>query len=225
MAPAAISVLQGTAIFERNRPVVGATVVVLAEAPDGETLLTTTDAKGRFRVDAIADGRYTVEFQRMGLQTVRKAGVDLKAPFRPTVEVILRPGPAPAAPPPAPASGSNPPFDLIGRVTDRGGNGMADVRIRLVPPGAAADPLDVESSDGGDFAAARLVPGRWTVETRGLAFLPIRAAVELRPGSRLRIVLVPQPAGFEPIPLDLLPVEEPVPPPEEPRVNPPGSAA
>src|SRR5262245_55994919 len=58
--------LQGTAIFTRNRPVAGATVVVSTRSRDAvpRILVTATDARGTFRIDGLSEGSYDVEFLR-----------------------------------------------------------------------------------------------------------------------------------------------------------------
>lgn len=220
-APARPSRLQGTAIFERNRPVTGATIVIFPEYPSGEIVISTTDAKGNFRIDNVPDGAYTVSFERAGLATLRKEHVELKAPFRPTVEVVMKA--APQGPPAAPATSAGD-LSLTGRATDREGAPVSDLTIRLTREGADTDPIERRTGENGEFSATGLAEGNWLLEAKGLAYLTVRATVPLTPTApRIRLVLVPQPPAFDPIPIDLLPPEEPIPPPEAPAVPPPAT--
>jgi hypothetical protein len=187
-------------------------VTVIPEGPGGEVLVTTTDSRGTFRVDDVPDGLYTVVFERSGLESVRKQHVELKAPFRPTVEVLMKAGnalvvAAPARPDETAA--------VTGRATDRDGAVVSDLKVRLVPAKGDSDPLEVVTTATGAFEATGLAPGPWMLEARGLAYLPVRATLPLDGGGlRLRLVLVPQPPAFDPLPEDLLPPEEPIPPPD-----------
>ena len=85
-------------------------------------------------------------------------------------------------------------------------------------PGICANRL---SGRDGEFAASGLAEGEWILEAKGLEFLPVRATLPLTGGAtRVRLVLVPQPTAFDPLPIDLLPEEEPIPPPAAPPVEP-----
>ncbi len=48
------------------------------------------------------------------------------------------------------------------------------------------------------------------IEASAVGFLPVRKHVELRGDALLRIAMVRQPADYEPSPLELMPLEEPL---------------
>ncbi len=214
--PPRVALLQGTAILARNRPVAGATVLVRATSRVGDLYLTSTDAKGAFRLDDVPDGAYDVEFLRDGLLPIRKDKVDVRSPFRSIVEVTMKTstGTAPAAAraggTAAQAPGS---LKLHGSVGGRDGRPMSDVPIRLVRRDAAMDPREARTGPDGLFEVDGLAPGEFTLESRGLGVLPVRADLRLDASARIRLVLVPQPTLYEPSPVDLAPPEEPIPPP------------
>jgi len=210
-APLRPARLQGSVKLERNRPVVGAAVTVIPEAGDGPLIVTTTDSRGTFRVDDVPDGAYTVVFERSGLDAVRKQHVELKAPFRPTVEVVMKPGTGlvVAAPQQADTAAT-----VAGIAGDRDGGSVSDLKVRLLPAKGDTDPRETVTDAAGAFELTDVPPGPWTLEARGLAYLPVRATLPLAGGTlRVRLVLVPQPPAFDPLPEDLLPPEEPIPPP------------
>jgi hypothetical protein len=214
-APTATTRLQGAATFERNRPVVGATVAVRPESRAGEVRLTTTDAKGNFRIDGLADGQYTVEFHREDLETVKKPGVSLRAPFRAIVEVKMRPRATPRSAPSAPrAEGVSAEARIEGKVLGPEGTPASDVRVRAVRSDAAVDPRETRTGADGTFALEGLIPGEWRLESLGLGYLPVRLDLQVAGPTRLELHLVRQAATHLPLPLDLLPHEEPIPPPD-----------
>jgi hypothetical protein len=207
--------LEGSAILGRHRPVVGATVV--ASADPNRFDVTTTDARGRFVLEGLADGSYRVEVTREGLEPVVKEGVELRFPFRAVVEVQLQPvaapqsGATPAAVPQAPESAEA--LELRGRVVEGAGSaGMSDVALRLTHAAGLTDPRLLRSRTDGSFEVRDGVAGAWILETRSVGYLPVRAALQLARDSRIEIRLVRQPASYEPSALELMPPEElPVP--------------
>ena len=84
--------------------------------------------------------------------------------------------------------------------------------MRIVNEDGRADPRTIESDDEGRAEFGPITAGRWTLESRGLGFLPIRAQVELVGDTDLMLVMVPQPGDYDPSALELLPPERPIPP-------------
>ena len=66
--------------------------------------------------------------------------------------------------------------------------------------------------DDGGFALAEFPSGRWRVETRAVGFLPIWVVANFDVDLEVTLSLVPQPAGYDPSPLELMPPEQPLPP-------------
>lgn len=214
-SPARTTSLQGTAILGRSRPVAGATVLAAARSGPARIFVTSTDGRGTFLLDNVPEGAYDVEFLRDGLEAVRKEKVEVRAPFRAIVEVTMRAASASAPPArveraPAAEAGT---LTLGGHASGRDGQPLSDVRVRIVRRDAAEDPREVRSGADGSFEVGSLAPGEFELDSGGLGVLPVRARFRLQESGQLRLVLVSQPTVYEPSPLELLPPEEPIPPP------------
>jgi hypothetical protein len=208
--------MQGSAILERNRPIAGATVLVRSTSRPGEIYVTATNAKGAFRLEGLPDGVYEVEFRREGLETLKKDKVEMHSPFRSIVEVTMKPGKKEAASsnPSAQAAEADGSVRIDGTAVGEDGAGVPDVLVRLARTDAEVDPREVRTGKDGTFQVDGVTAGEWELESRGLAFLPLRASLRLDKPTRIELRLVPQPAIYEPPPEDLLPREEPIPPPD-----------
>jgi hypothetical protein len=206
--------LQGAALLGRNRFVVGATVLVTRPEKASELFVTASDHRGRFRVDDLPDGDYRVEVRREGLLPVVKENVGLRFPSRAVVEVTMQPvGGAEATAPVEPAGELPAAVAVRGRVTSREGKPLADIPLRFARPDGREDPVVVRTGADGGFDLPPLSGGRWRLEARVVGFLPIWAELPLADDTELSLSLVPQPAGYAPSPLELMPAEELVAPP------------
>jgi hypothetical protein len=179
--------------------------------------VTSSDSKGRFRVDGLPDGNYRLEVRREGLQTVTKESVTLRFPSRAVIEVTMRP--LESAPEPAPLPAAAEPLIGVPRVAVQGTvvarddlEAMPDVSLRLVRTDGRADPVVVRTTEGGAFEVPSLPAGPWRLETRVVGFLPMWVGMDLGEDTSMTVLLVPQPAGYDPSPLELMPPEQPIPP-------------
>ncbi len=208
--------LQGTVYEGRRRNVVGATIVIGSETDGARQFITSSDVRGRFHVGDLPNGSYRVDLQREGYAPVRKSEVELRFPFRAVVEVLMKrvdlgaDGVAvPRRQPSTPGSVS-----VRGQVTVRAeAKPLGDVMIRFVRVDGGDDPRQVLTARDGTFAVEGLFTGRWQVEVRGVGFLAIQTALDLGQDTDLSFALVEQPPDFKPGPLELMPSEEPIPPP------------
>ena len=206
--------LQGRAFLGRRQPVIGASV--LAKLQDGgRAFLTVTDEKGDFRFENMPEGTYRVELRRADLVPVIKEGVALQAPFRAVLELPMVAAPQAdatrASGNAAPPTGTH--VRLAGRVTDRDGAPMPDVRMRWVAVDGRGDPAVTTTRSDGSFEVSALSAGEWRVHLLGLGYLPLRATMPVERDAQLDIVLVRQSASYEPLAIDIIPEEEPIPPP------------
>jgi hypothetical protein len=213
--PERVSRLQGTAYLDRNEDVIGATVVVHAMENRSTIYLTSTDEHGRFKIEGLPDGSYKVRVHRHGVETMVKDNVSLRFPFRAVVELdmeqvergpilptgIARDGDAP--------SGM---ATLRGMARTPGGLPMGEVKLRIVRTDGQTDPLMATTAEDGTFQIDGITSGEWRVTIVGVGMLPIRTWVYLVDDHRLEIKLVLQPAAYEPSPLELMPIEDPIPP-------------
>jgi hypothetical protein len=207
--------LLGHARTGRRRWVTGAVVLATPESGESRIFVTTTDEKGKYRFESIPEGVYDVILMKHGLAPVTKDDVVLKFPFRQVLEVLMEPGAgevadAFGAATTAPGAATS----LEGLVRSRDGEALAEVRIRLIRADGTVDPRFAMSGQEGRFNLSDLEPGGWRMEILGAGFLPIRAPVTLAGQATVTAVLVAQPASYEPQPLDLMPPEMPIPPPE-----------
>jgi len=213
--PPRVSRLQGTAYLDRNEDVIGATVVVHAMEDRSTVYLTSTDEHGRFRIDGLPDGQYKVRVHRHGVETIVKDNVSVKFPFRAVVELdmeqiergpILPTGVAP--------DGDAPPgtATLQGVTLTPGGKPMGEVKLRIVKTRGQTDPHMATTAEDGTFRIDDIEAGEWRVTIVGVGMLPIRTWIYLVGEHALDIRLVLQPAAYEPSPLELMPIEDPIPP-------------
>ena len=207
--------LVGNTRMGRRAWVAGVTVLVTPEWTNPNIYVTSTDEKGIFRLDQLEEGRYEVQFLKYGLATIRKTDVELEFPFQAVVEVVMESATGPVPPVVVPARGSADDAgtaSVLGLMVGRDGDPIAEVRVRMVKADGTVDPVFVMSDETGNFEVNGLAPGLWNLEIRGAGYLPVRAPASLFGETGLRAVLVPQPATYEPQPLDLMPPEEPIPP-------------
>jgi hypothetical protein len=215
-APQRLSRLQGTAYLDRNDDVIGATVVVYKMEDRSKIYLTSTDEHGRFKIDSLPDGRYKVRVHRHGVETIVKNDVNVRFPFRAVVELDMEQvEEGPILPTGSAEEGETPTgmATLKGIARTPGGNPMAEVKLRLVKIDGRTDPLMATTAEDGTFQIDGIPAGEWRVTIVGVGMLPIRTWIYLAGDDELDIRLVLQPAAYEPSPLELMPVEEPIPPP------------
>jgi hypothetical protein len=192
---------------------VGATVLVQARENPSRLYLTSSGEGGSFQVDGLPDGQYRVRVARAGLSPVTKEGIAVRFPFRAVVEVTMRPGRDDTAPAePAPAAGSGDRLALRGQVREREGGAMPEVRLRLARIDGRFDPRSLRTGPEGGFEIPDLPSGKWRLDIQGVGFLPMRQPIDLERDTELSVVMVRQPAQYEPSPLELMPPEQPVPP-------------
>ena len=207
-----VSRLQGKVYLGRNRDVTGAVVRVRNEGDPGRVWLTSTDAKGVFRIEGLADGSYDVRVEREGLEPVEKGAIGVRFPFRAVVELVMKHTETQAqlqasAATVAPSSAG---VRLSGTVRDVALDGVAEARVRIVDPSGRTDPRIFTTGADGTFAFDDLPGGDWAVHVRGVGRLPIRVRLALSADTSLDVILVQQPAAYVPSPLELMPPEEPV---------------
>jgi hypothetical protein len=204
--------LVGRAYLDRNRDVVGATVVVRPVGDPSRIHLTTSDGSGAFSIADLPDGVYTVRIERPGLSTIVKEDVTVRSPFRAVVEVRMQRDPAGQGAAEPAAAVQDRPVRVTGRVVDRDGAPITETRISLVDRWRGAEPAMGETDAAGAFLFDGVPAGRWAIEIAGVAHLPIHTALDLSTDTALEVSLVRQPPDYRPSPQDLMPLERPVAP-------------
>lgn len=208
-AAAPAGLIQGTVILKRHSPVIGAAVLVRREDSAGRIDVTSTDSKGAFKVDSIPDGSYRVEILREGFRTVVKEAIVVRSPFRAVVEIVMEPEAASSGASSGAATGGAA-VRVTGVVSAKDSGPKAEVRVRLSGSGEARSAL---TAADGSFAFDGVASGSHRLEVLGAGYIPIRVAVDLAADASIVATLVPQPPNYAPDPADLLPPEEPIPPP------------
>jgi hypothetical protein len=220
-AAARVSRIQGTVVLSRRNPVVGATVLLTALDAPRRIWVTSTDDRGEFKMDAVPAGSYRLEARRQDLASVVRDRIALNPPFRAVIELTMRPvegGATPdttAAPGPDAAAG----LHVTGKTVDRAGTPVPAARLKWVDAAGRRDPANLQSGEDGTFTLEGLPPGTWRLEVLGVGFLPVRVDLPVAEDTAVTAVLVKQSAGHEPLPLDLIPPEEPIPPPTAPKAT------
>lgn len=212
-APERLSRLQGELSLDRRNKVAGVTVLVRPQDDDALLYLTSSGERGVFRVDGLVDGDYELQLSREGYVTVNKRDVTVRFPFRAVVEITMEQGAIATASPSASAQAGGGTASLQGRVTDWAGQPLSGIRLRLVRPDGTEDPRFFRTGPDGAYSMDSVSAGPWKLEVQGVGFLPLRQRFDLARDTRLQVIMVPQPAGYTPSPLDLMPAEEVLPPP------------
>jgi len=214
--------LQGRVHLSRTRMVVGATVLVQQQDDSSRIFVTSSDEKGRFRVEDLPDGKYKVAIDREGLTPIIKENIGLRFPFRAVIEMPMIPQTEPTSLEAGAAQGGGATSDkkifVHGQVVERGGAPIPEVAVRFIRSDGRADPRPVRTADDGSFELADVLAGHWRLEARGAGFLPIRIGLDLDEDARVEVALVQQPAEYDPSPLELMPPEEPIAPADLPEV-------
>ena len=86
--------------------------------------------------------------------------------------------------------------------------------MRLIRADGSEDPRQAVTTAQGQFAFDELTSGSWNLEMHGAGLLPVRTPLVLSEPTTIAAVLVLQPADYPPVIEDLMPNEEPIPPPE-----------
>jgi hypothetical protein len=200
--------VRGTISYGRHAPAVGAIVVVRPEDAPSPVRVATTGTKGTFAFDGLRDGAYRAEVRRDGYVPVVKFGINVRAPFRAVVEVLLVRGEAPHEEAKA-IEGS---ASLSGTIRVAGGAPLAEARVRLTRADGADDSRMVLTDAAGAFASPELKAGRWRLDAQGAGLLPLRVDLDLAGDVVIDAELAAQPANYRPLPQDLIVPEDVIPP-------------
>jgi hypothetical protein len=206
-----LSRLQGSVNLGRNAPVIGATALVLPQERPTELYLTSSDGKGGFRVDGLPDGLYDVRVVKDGLAPLVKQDISVRFPFRAVVEMEMAPLKK-GAQEDSTASPSSSTLEITGKVVELDAGPLSEVQLRFVNSGGGDDPRILRSGPDGNFDLGGISAGEWRIEVKGVGLLPQRMVLELKEDVRLTVIVVRQPPGYEPTPLELMPAEQPIPP-------------
>ena len=208
-----VSRLQGSAFANRRTRIVGANVLVHREDDPRHLFLTSTGDQGLFHVDGLPDGEYVVRISRPGYTPERKNGVEMRFPFRAVVEIDMEPLTEESvdaywkALAEADQTGE---ASLHGRISERDGDPLGEIQVRLVRSDGTIDPRTVRSGEDGLFDFRSVPAGYWRVEIQGVGLLPLRQTIGVHDTTELSIALVPQPANYVPSPIELMPPEIPI---------------
>jgi len=213
MAAERTSSLQGRAYLGRRAPVIGATTLIQSQDRSADLYLTSSDAKGVFRIDGLPDGLYRVRAERDGLVPRLMDDISVKFPFRAVVELEMIPVSKDSAEDSSQtAAASETLISIIGQIIEQDIGPIGEIHIRFVKQGGGDDPRILRSSSDGSFTLAAITAGRWHLEINGVGLLPQRINLNLQEDVNLTVIMVRQPPGYEQTPLDLMPPEQPIPP-------------
>jgi hypothetical protein len=201
--------VRGTVTYARNDPAVGSVVILRLANASSPLRVATTGTSGSFAFDGLADGVYRAEVRHEGYVSVVKTGIQVRAPFRAVIEVLLMRGDTPREPAAA-ADGS---ASLEGRVRMARGTPLAEARVRLTRYDGGDEARALLTDGSGAFTLPTLKAGRWRIEVQGAGLLPLRADLDLVGDVTLEAQLSSQPASYRPPAQDLIVPEEVIPPP------------
>src|SRR5262245_34848358 len=115
--------VRGTILYGRRDPAVGAIVIVRSETGPTTVRIATAGTSGTFGFDGLPDGTYRAEVRRDGYVPIVKSGIQVRAPFRAVVELLLVKDDAPPAPQAAAPAGGD--ASLAGTIRSAGGAPIA----------------------------------------------------------------------------------------------------
>ena len=205
--------IRGTISYGRHEPAAGVVVVVRPESALSPVHAATTGTNGTFAFDGLPDGTYRADVRRDGYLRAIKKGLQVRAPFRAIVEVVLEHGTSPAEV----ATASEGSASLAGTIRLAGGAPLAEAHVRLTRPDGAADSKTALTDAAGKFAWTGLSAGRWHFDVQAAGLLPLHADLDLAAEVTFEAQLAAQPANYRPLAQDLLVPEDVIPPPESPK--------
>jgi len=200
--------VRGTISYGRHAPAVGAIVIVRPESATSPVRVATTGTSGTFAFDGLRDGSYRAEVRREGYAPVVKSGIQVRAPFRAVVEVLLVRGET-LHEEAKTVEGS---ASLTGTIRVAGGAPLAEARVRLTRADGADDSRMLLTDAEGTFSLPLLKAGRWRLDVQGAGLLPLRADLDLAGDVAIEAQLAAQPANYRPLPQDLIVPEDVIPP-------------
>jgi hypothetical protein len=215
--------MRGEVGLSRREKITGAVVAITRQGDEANLFATTTDPFGVFQFESLPEGNYTVIALKDGLLPARKEGIEVRAPFRADVEVLMTPGAAPppvvgsAAPSAASGDSAAAPADagtIRLTVVSAGGTPVEGARLNLRALAGTSDPIRGQTDGEGRFEFARPPAGEYFLRLEAPGYLPIhldRAALGLAFRS-VRVFLTSRPFDYPGTAADLLPDEKPVPP-------------
>lgn len=213
--------LRGEISFNRQAPVVGASVVGTHEGDSGRLLLGVTDMRGYFRFESIPAGTWTLDVAREGAVSVTKKGVQVQPPARCVVDLQMRSADGRVEPPRVDlarfeTAGAGAPADqrMIVEISDPEMKPIIDARVSLRSRGPRVDPIRGAADAQGIARLAAPEPGEYSFKVEVPGYLPARIEnlVLGRRAPRVTVVLTPRPLDYPARPGELLPEERAVPP-------------
>lgn len=219
-----------------RRPLTGAVAALHSLVDPGRYFYTSADAGGRFALQNLPAGRYLLEVNLDGYLTARKEGIEVRPPFRSIIEVLLERAPALGGPasgasasrspsPDSPSAGDSTggvrapaagePARLRVTLVDGGLRPVPEALVAVTPAGGGEREIRISDASGrAEFD--RLAARDYRLTAAAAGFLTVRAeGLALPPGApaEVAVTLIPYPLDFKGAIEDLLPPEEPLPPP------------
>jgi hypothetical protein len=155
------TILRGTVVDRAGAELPRASVNVISPANPQGHWNSTTDAAGRFQIDDLPVGLYTVEVSRPGFQTGRYIGLKLDSLLC-SVRVPLSPGPADRVV-------TTHFVELRGRVVEGNGDSVPGAQVEVTGP-AFARSLTVLTDAEGEFQVPNFQTGSYSVRVTAAGF-------------------------------------------------------
>ncbi len=218
--------ISGRYYVSRRVNVAGATVK-LDSGSGKDIYLTVTDERGKWNFKDIPEGKYDIEIFKEGFEQSGKRDIVLWFPFKSIIELKAIPS--------AKAYGSVKQWstkrkEIQGSTGDPSGSKLTTVTINGKALSQTGEPLSgtqfilkdingrIDPYRGTADAAGNCIiedvrAGLYDLAISSMTYFPLRLVLDVDQGMNLHVIMVPQPQDYHYTPLDLIPPEEPLPPP------------
>lgn len=203
--------IRGEVKLDHNHPLIGALALAMRHEEPHLLVVTSTDHYGMYRLKRLPDGTYWTAILRSGFEPVVEDRINVRGPFPaimdhtavptenlvdiPRVEIPGEPGE---------------PADVTLLITTPEGEPVEEARVTARRRDALLNPYVGKTGPEGKLLFSAVPPGTYalTVQAMGRLRIDVESLVYTA-GTPLEIraVLLEQPLGYRPSPLELLPAE------------------
>jgi hypothetical protein len=203
--------IRGEVRLDHNNPLIGALALAMRHEEPHLLVVTSTDQHGMYRLRQLPDGRYWMAILRSGFEPVVEDGISVRGPFPAVMDHTAVPSENLVDIPSVNIPGeAGEPADVSLVILTPEGEPVEEARVRARRRDAFLNPYVGKTGSEGRLEFDDVPPGVYalTIQAMGRLRVDVESLV-FSAGSPLEIraVLLEQPLGYRPSPLELLPEE------------------